>query len=181
MRSKPFHLLRGAASFRPLGAMGKDQVNASQVNQASEGYPYLTLACRQRHFMERCHLITARDIIDGGLGTTRHNSTKCSRLTKKLQVLPQVGSGPWGRSLMLRGVEVCTPQLGRGGQRLGCHRVGSGDDKPQVGTVRWTSKISQVLAQVGRESLGTVPDALGCAGSVLPSLRDVGDAFDAIE
>ncbi len=37
------------ASFRPLGAMGNGQVNASQGNQASEGYLYLTLAWRQRH------------------------------------------------------------------------------------------------------------------------------------
>ena len=34
------------ASFRPLGATGNDQVNASQRNQASKGYVYLTVARR---------------------------------------------------------------------------------------------------------------------------------------
>ena len=43
-RSKSIHLLRGTASFRPLGTTGHDLVNASQENQAGDGYPYLTLA-----------------------------------------------------------------------------------------------------------------------------------------
>ena len=60
------------ASFRPLGATGNDQVNASQGNQASEGYLYLTLAWRQRHSNERFHLTTARNTINGGRGTTRY-------------------------------------------------------------------------------------------------------------
>ena len=88
------------------------QVNANQGNQASEVYLKLTLAGRQRHSTERCHLITARGTLDGG----------------------------------------------------------SEDDQAQVDKVPWTPKKSQVLAQVGRGHLGTVPDAPGWQGERPPQL-----------
>ena len=42
--SRSLHFLQAIASFRTLGATGNDEVNTSQGNQATEGYPYLALA-----------------------------------------------------------------------------------------------------------------------------------------
>ena len=91
--SKSLHLLRGTASSKPLGATGNDEVNASQGNQASGGYLYLTLTGRQWHFIERCHLPTDHDIFHGAWGPTRHNLVKCGRHPKKSQVLAREGRG----------------------------------------------------------------------------------------
>ena len=130
VRSKSLHLIRSTASFRSLGATGKGQVNASQGNQTSEGYPSLTLAGRQPHSSERCHLTTAHDNIDGGRGTTRHNLAKCGRHPKILQVLAQVGRGSLTTIPDATGwCRKRPPQLGRGGGRLGYHRGGSVDDQ----------------------------------------------------
>ena len=96
VRSKSLHLLQWAASLRLLGTTGNAQVNASQGNQASEGYLYLALTWRQRHSIEQFHLTTALDTINGGRGTTKHKLAKCGRDPKKSQVLEQVGRGSLG-------------------------------------------------------------------------------------
>ena len=82
--------------LQALWGHGNDQFNASPRNQASEGYLYLALAWRQRQSIERCHLTTARDTIDGGRGMTKHKLTNCGRHPKKSQMLAQVGRGSLG-------------------------------------------------------------------------------------
>ena len=48
---------------------------------------------------------------------------------------------------------------------------GSGDDQAQTGKVRSTPEKSQVLAQVGRGSLGKIPNAPECRGERPPQLE----------
>ena len=109
VRSKSLHLLQGAASFRPLGATGNGQVNASHGNEASEGCLYLTLAGRQRHSNKRCHLTTAHYTNHGYRGATRRKLAKCGRHSKNHKCWRKwvgvLGDGPWGG--VARGQEEC--------------------------------------------------------------------------
>ena len=84
----------------------------------------------QRHSIERCHLTTARDTIDGG--TTRRKLSKCGRYPRKSEVLAQVGRGFLGTIPEGGGVHLGAEEERCRGRRNGCRgRRGSGGSGPR--------------------------------------------------
>ena len=95
------------------------------------------------------------------------NLAQCARLAKVSQMLALVDR----RSLILRGGAGSVPlSLSEVGDALGAFVKDRGTTKHNLTKCGRHPKVSQVLAQVGRGSLGTVPDAPGWREARPPQL-----------